>query len=151
SALHFIVSDGRVTLSSISPTSAAAGSAGLTLSVTGQGFSGSATVTFDGAPLSPRGGATSTHISVDVPASLLADPGEYSVAVDGPGGVSMPVTFTVTTSTPIFSTYSPASISTSATSQTVSISGRGFDSTSRVTVQECSSCQAYVAPTTLYD
>jgi hypothetical protein len=151
SPLHFTVSDGRVTLSSISPTSAAAGSAGLTLSVTGQGFSSGATVTFDGTPLSPRGSPTSTQISVDVPASLLTDPGEYSVAVDGPGGVSLPITFTVTSSTPIFSTYSPASMSTSTTSQTVSVSGRGFDSTSRVTVQECSSCQPYIAPTTLYD
>jgi hypothetical protein len=148
--VYFTVSDGRITLSSISPTSAPAGSSGLTLTATGQGFGSGATVNFNGTTLTPRAGASSTQLTVQIPATLLVDAGDYSVAVGGSAGVSAPLSFHVTSSKPVFSTFSPGALSTSTTSQTVTLSGRGFDGTSRATVALCDTCQAYIAPTTQF-
>jgi subtilase family serine protease len=89
-------------ISSLSPSSLAAGSAGHTLVVTGSGFNSSSTVTYNGiahSVLAP----TATQFSIGLTASDLASTGSFPVVVSNPtpgGGSSAPTDFNVVTGTP---------------------------------------------------
>jgi len=76
---------GQLTVTGLSPSSAAAGEMDVTLSVTGTGFSPVSTVQWNGSAL-----ATSyfsgTQLKASVPASLIATPGTVRVTVTNPDG-----------------------------------------------------------------
>jgi hypothetical protein len=74
------------------------GSAALTLSITGTGFTHTSVVHFDGSPL-PVTFVSDTELQVTIPASALATAGKHEVRVvnpDAEGGRSNIVTLTVT-------------------------------------------------------
>jgi hypothetical protein len=86
-------------LSAISPASAPAGAAALTLSLSGSGFVASSQVRWNGTPLTTVTFVSPTALTATVPASLLATAGSASVTVFNPtpdGGTSSPQTFTIT-------------------------------------------------------
>jgi len=94
-------------LSTISPTTALAGSGQLTLAVTGSNFVPDSTVNWNGQPLVSTFVDTNDLTAV-VPASDIAAGGTFPVTVnspDSPGGTSAPLNFTVSQ---VMVTVSPA-------------------------------------------
>jgi hypothetical protein len=86
-----------VTISSLSPASAAVGGPAFTMTVNGTGFLSGAVVEWNGSPLS-TGYASGTQLSASVPASLIASAGNASITVKNSGGaVSNALTFSITT------------------------------------------------------
>jgi len=98
------------TISSLSPSSAPAGSASLQLTINGTNFVSGAAVSFAGSNLqNPAINAQGTQITVTVPASDLVTAGGVPVIVTNPspgGGASNSATFTITQAT----TYSQTQI-----------------------------------------
>ncbi len=84
------------TISSLSPNSAAAGGAALTLTVNGTGFTTESVVDWNGTGLTTTY-VSSTQLTAAVPASLTATAGSADITVVNPGGLtsSPPFTFTV--------------------------------------------------------
>lgn len=104
--VSFAVSTPAPSVASISPSSAAAGSNGFTLTVNGSGFLPGTAVQWNGAygqpPLSTAF-VSSTVLTVFIPASDIAFAGDANVAVANPapgGGVSVAAVFTITGSIP---------------------------------------------------
>jgi hypothetical protein len=96
-------------LSTISPTTAVAGSGQLTLAVTGSNFVPDSTVNWNGQALATTYVDTNDLTAV-IPASDLATGGIFPVTVnspDSPGGTSAPISFTVSQVTV---TVSPTSV-----------------------------------------
>ncbi|PFG73986.1 IPT/TIG domain-containing protein [Tepidiforma thermophila] len=86
-------------LTSISPSSAVAGSGPVTVALTGSGFVAASEVRWNGTPLASVTFNSSTSLTAVVPAANLTAPGTFSVTVFNPapgGGTSAPQTFTVT-------------------------------------------------------
>jgi len=87
----------------ISPNTAPAGAADQSIIVTGIGFVSGSTVQWNGAAI-PTTFLNSGALRADVPASDLSAPGSANVAVSSPspgGGVSSPLPFTVTPTSPV--------------------------------------------------
>jgi hypothetical protein len=81
-------------ISSLSPTSTAAGSATTTLTVSGSNFISTSTVQWNGAALTTNY-VSSSSLTATIPAANLAFGGTYSITVANPG-TSNALTFTVT-------------------------------------------------------
>jgi hypothetical protein len=75
--------DSACALTSISPTSAPAGSAALTLTVTGSGFINGAVVSWAGTPL-PTTYVSATELTATISADLLSNAGQFAVTVSNP-------------------------------------------------------------------
>lgn len=94
-----IVGPQQLTLTSLSPTSANAGSKAITLVVKGSGLLPNATVDWNGSPLTTTF-VSSSQLKAAVPAALLANPGTIQITVSPQGGGSTnakPFTILVTT------------------------------------------------------
>src|SRR5262249_8890767 len=119
-------------LVSISPVEVNAGSASVTLSLSGNNFNTTSIVNFGGTSLSPLT-ANGTSMTVTLPASLLAG-GTYPVSVTNPapgGATTDPLVFTVNpqgNSAPAIVSVSPASIPAGSGATTVVVQGTGFTS-----------------------
>jgi len=111
----FVVFDSIPVISSISPTSAAAGSAAFTLTVSGSKFKNGAAVQWN-ALNRPTAFVSDTQLQASIFASDIAKSGSALVMVTNPlpfGGFSNSRTFTITSSTggaPSFSTRSVAAL-----------------------------------------
>ncbi len=86
-------------LLSLSPSTATAGAADITLGVTGSGFIASSTVRWNGSDR-PTTFVSTTQLSASIPASDVASPGNATVTVFNPGsggggGVSNSVSFAI--------------------------------------------------------
>jgi hypothetical protein len=117
--------------SSLSPSSATAGGAAFTLTVTGKKFVSTSTVDWNGVGLTTKY-VSSTHLTASVPASDIAAAGKATVTVTNPspgGGTSSALTFTINPSIAISSVI-PGSIAIvqggSAKSVTVRLTRNGF-------------------------
>jgi uncharacterized repeat protein (TIGR01451 family) len=78
------------TITAISPTTVASGSAGTTITVTGTGFSNTSTVLLNGSAI-PTTYTSTTQLSADVPAASIASLGWAAISVSNPapgGGAS---------------------------------------------------------------
>ncbi|MDD1655395.1 MAG: lectin like domain-containing protein, partial [Methanomicrobiales archaeon] len=120
------------TLSSISPTSAAAGGSAFTLTVTGTGFvSGTTKVRWNGADRTTTV-VSSTQATASIPATDIATTGTASVTVFNPapgGGTSGSQTFTITAANnpaPTLTSISPSSATAGGASFTLTVTGTGF-------------------------
>jgi centrosomal CEP192-like protein len=90
------------TISGLSPSSATAGSSGLTLTVNGAGFTATSTVLWNGAAR-PTTFVSSSQLRATISTADLASPASVPVSVVTPapgGGTSSPVTFTIAGSQP---------------------------------------------------
>jgi hypothetical protein len=106
SAVSFSVSNPTPSVTSLSPSSAAAGSGAFVLTVNGSNFLPGATVQWNGSygqPPIATSYVSSTELTVGIPASDIAFAGDASVTVVNPapgGGVSGAGTFTITGNIP---------------------------------------------------
>ena len=127
-------------ITSLSPTSATAGSASLSLTIGGNYLLSNSVVTFNGIPHSASL-TSSGNLTITLTASDLTTPGTFSIVVTNPvpgGGASNAVNFTVQPSVsqnpvPSISNLSPSSATAGSGPLTVAINGTGFLATSTVT------------------
>ena len=99
------------TITSLTPSTTVAGSAGFTLTVNGTGFISGTGVNFNGTALATTF-VSATQLTAAVPASAVAMAGAYPVTATSPapgGGTSAAATFTVTTPAPTITSFTPTS------------------------------------------
>ena len=111
SAFTVLLPNPAPTISSLSPASAVAGSGAVTLVVTGTGYVSGSVVQFDGLAL-PTVFGSATQLTATIPATALATPGTYAVAVVTPtpgGGTSASLSFTVLPPAPTVAGFTPTS------------------------------------------
>jgi hypothetical protein len=92
-------------ISSLSQSSATAGSGNITLTVNGSNFGSGAVVEWNGVTALPVLFSSSTQLTVIVGANLLSSAGTASITVVSQGLTSGPVSFTVTPQTASCATY----------------------------------------------
>jgi hypothetical protein len=107
------------TIASLSPTSATAGGAAFTMTVSGTNFVAGASVLWNGTALTSTY-VSATQLTAAVPPSLIASAGAANVTVVTSSGVSAVSSFTINAGTPTVTGVAPAS---GATGTTVLITG----------------------------
>jgi hypothetical protein len=115
-------------VTSMSPSTAIAGTPGLLLNLTGSNFVAQSTVLVNNANRQTNF-LNSTSLDVDLDSSDLLTPGPVSIQVVNPlpgGGGSTPMSLKVVTADPAITTISPTSALAGATSASLSITGSGF-------------------------
>jgi hypothetical protein len=126
------------TTTSISPISATAGDAALTLTVTGSNLLGSSSVRWNGTTSSAdrvTSFVSVTQLTAAITAADLATAGIYPVYVFNPtpdGGTSGAVNFTVNNPVPVISSLSPSSAAPGGSVFTLTVTGSNFVSNSKV-------------------
>jgi uncharacterized protein (TIGR03437 family) len=117
------------TLTSLSPTTKAAGGPGFTLTVTGSNFVGASVVRWGGSDR-PTVFVASSLLTATVTASDLASGGTIPVTVFTPppgGGLTNALTFTITvTPPPTLSSLKPAAAAASGPGFLLTVTGSGF-------------------------
>ncbi|MGB6742778.1 MAG: IPT/TIG domain-containing protein, partial [Terracidiphilus sp.] len=116
------------TVTSISPTSVAAGSGPLTLTVNGTGYTSSTTVQVGGVA-DQSTFVSSTQLTATVPAAQLENGGQLAViAVNGAAssGSGAAVNLQVTNPAPVISSVSPSVEQVNASSLSITVTGTGF-------------------------
>src|SRR5258708_7079107 len=96
-------------ITTLSPSSATAGAAAQTLTITGTNFVSTSTVTYNGVGHTATF-VSSTQLTISLSTTDQATAGTYPVVVTNlspGGGASNPVTFTVNNPAPTISTLSP--------------------------------------------
>ncbi len=133
-SVTFTVTSPPPGISTISPTSALAGGAAFTLSVSGSNFVSGSVINFNGAP-QPTTFVSSTSLTAAISASSVATAGSFSVTVTNPapnGGTSMESIFTVNNPAPVLNSISPTSVAVGSPAFTLSVSGSNFNASSVV-------------------
>ena len=132
-AVSFTVGAPVPAITSLNPTSATAGGAAFTLTVTGTNFVSGSTVQWNSTALTNTF-LGATQLSASVPASLIASAGSASITVSNPSGTnSAASTFTINApATPALTGLSPDQSTAGSGAFTLTINGAGFVATSTV-------------------
>jgi len=150
-SVNFTVDNPVPTLSSLAPTSANAGAASETLTLTGTKFVPISTVTYGGVAHAATF-VSSTQLTITLSTSDLATAGTFAVVMTDPapgGGKSNSVNFTVDNLVPTVSSLSPNSAMEGTAAQTLTINGTNFVSTSMVTYNGVAHTATFVSATEL--
>lgn len=123
-------------LTSISPSSVAAGSAAFTLTATGVGFASSDVITLNGTGITTSFDSA-TQLHATIPASSIVSPGVISVAVSDGGGNStnqLPLTVTGLSggTPPTLTSLNPNTVNNGSAAITLTANGTGFVSGSQI-------------------
>jgi hypothetical protein len=116
-------------LTSISPTTAVAGSAAFTLTLTGTNFIASSTVNFGANPPLVPTSQTATQLQVTVPATDIATGGNVNVTVTNPapgGGTTASQSFTITNPAATITLFSPPSATAGGAAFALTVNGSNF-------------------------
>ncbi|MFD2720355.1 beta strand repeat-containing protein [Hymenobacter monticola] len=142
-------------ISSISPSSVTAGAASQTLTVNGSDFLSSSVVNFNGTPRTTAF-VSASRLTILLTAADQATAGTYDVTVTNPapgGGTSAATTFTVNAPAPnpvpTISSLTPSSVFVGTASQTLTVAGTNFLSSSVVSLNGITRTTAYVSPSQL--
>ncbi len=113
-------------LSSLSPTSAAAAGSSFTLTVNGSGFVAGSKAQWNGAPLTTTY-SSGNQLTAFVPGNLIGSPRSASVTVVNPSGAtSNALPFTIGMALPSLSSLSPTSATAGGPAFTLTVNGSGF-------------------------
>lgn len=126
--LVFNVNNPAPVVTSMSPTSIAAGASGVLLIIGGSGFNSSTTVTADGTPLSISA-FSATNLNASVPGSMLAVGDTLTISVSNPapgGGTAAPQTLTINNPVPSLNFVSPFSVAAGSGAASITVVGGGF-------------------------
>lgn len=137
------------TLTSISPSSAIAGSGPITLTATGTNFTGTSAIQVNGATRSTTfvGG---TQLTTTLTTTDLATAGSLSITVVTPsGGTSSPLNFTINNPLASLSSISPTSVLAGSSAFALTVNGSNFVSGSSVRVNGAARTTTFVSPTQL--
>jgi hypothetical protein len=138
-------------LSSISPTSATAGSGQFTITATGSNFVSGSVVKWKGSALSTTY-VSSTQLTATAPASLITTPGTASVTVytaTPGGGTSSAQTFTINNPVPVLSSINSNSTTAGTGQFTLTATGSSFESDSVVKWNGTALSTSFVSATQL--
>jgi hypothetical protein len=138
------------TLTSISPTSATAGGAAFTLTLTGTNFIAGSLVNFGANPQLTPSSQTGTQLQVTVPATDIATGGTVNVSVFNPapgGGTSGNQTFTINNPTATITSLSPSSATAGGAAFTLTVNGTNFLPTSVVNFNAAPRTTTFVSST----
>ncbi|OAI41579.1 hypothetical protein AYO38_00675 [bacterium SCGC AG-212-C10] len=143
-------------LTSISPTTAAAGSPQLTLTADGSGFVAQSKVQWNGSDLATTF-VTANQLTAVVPAPHVASAGSANVTVVSPapgGGTSATKTFTITSGSnpapaPVLTSISPTSKTAGSALFTLTATGTGFAASSIVRWGSTDLSTSFVSTTSL--
>ncbi len=142
------------TIGSLSPTSANAGSAALTLTVAGTQFIAASKVLWNGAALVTTY-VSGTSLTAQIPASDLATAGTATVAVQNTspgGGTSGALNFAINTPpnlAPTIGSLSPSSATVGGPALTLTVTGTQFIAASKVLWNGTALATTYVSSTSL--
>ncbi len=143
------INNGVPTITSISPSSATAGGAQLTMTVNGTNFVTTSVVNWNGGALATTF-VGSTKITATVTAGDIALAGTASVTVTNPapgGGTSTSKTFTINNPKPTITSLSPSSATAGGPQFTLTVNGTNFVTTSVVKWAGSSRTTTYVSAT----
>jgi uncharacterized protein (TIGR03437 family) len=130
-------------LSSLRPSSVAAGASAFTLTVNGSGFLSGATLLWNGSPLFAN--FSGNQVTAYVTANLIASQGSVSISVRNPDGTtSNTLSFTIGAPTPSISALTPNSATAGGPGFTLTINGSGFQSGSTVVWNNSSLATSFV-------
>jgi uncharacterized protein YdgA (DUF945 family) len=132
SAQMFSLNNPVPSISSLSPSSAIAGSAAFTLTVNGTNFVSSSTIQWNGSNRTTTF-VSSTQLTATIPASDIATVGSANVTVVNPspgGGMSSALSFIINNPVPSITSLSPASATVGGAAFTLTVTGTNFLSTS---------------------
>lgn len=138
-------------LSSLSPDKAIAGGPGITLTLIGSGFVNTSQVTLGSATLAATLDSD-TRLTASVLASALAAGGILEVRVVNAspgGGRTAPLSFRVESPLPVLATISPTSATAGDPDFTLTATGSGFVTTSRVSFAGTQVATTFLTPTQL--
>ena len=142
------------TLATLSPTSATAGSAAFTLTITGTNFVNGATVSFGGVTRAATL-TNSTQLTTQIQAADVANAGTPAVTVTNPtpgGGTSNSVNFSVNTPAnpvPTISSLSPTGVVVGSGALALTVTGTNFISSSTVNIGGAPRATTFVNSTQL--
>jgi uncharacterized protein (TIGR03437 family) len=140
------------TASVISPSSVAAGSTGLTLTVQGSGFVSGATVRWNGNDRATTY-VSAAQLTAAIPASDLANPGSATVTIFNPapgGGLSGGLMFTITPAVSVsISTLDPEQVIAGSGNFTLTVNGVNFNNSASLQIEGQPRLTNYVNPTRL--
>ena len=140
------------TLSSISPTSAAAGSSTFTLRVTGTGFNLASKVRWNGQDQSTTY-VGATQLSAVIWSTDIATAGTAQVTVYNPptgGGTSNAIAFTIVANpVPTITSISPSTAAAGSGTMSVTVTGTGFTAASKVRWNGTDASTTYTSSTKL--
>jgi len=123
----FTVAQPIATITSLSPSSIAAGSAPFTLTISGTNFNSASEVYFTNGIRPPTSYVNQTQLTAAIPAYLVASMGTVDVWVFNPGvGMSHPAMFTVHAAPPGISSLTPASVTAGGAGFMLTIKGTAF-------------------------
>jgi hypothetical protein len=146
---NFTVSSAAPTISSLNPGSAAAGSAGFVLTVTGSGFNQTSSISWNGNTI-PTTYLDSTQLNADIPTSLVAASGSIPVTVTTTSsGTSTAQNFLVNAPVPIVTGINPTTIYAGSGDSTLAVSGSNFLPNSIVQLGGNSRTTVFISPTQL--
>ena len=150
--LAFVIGNNPVpTVSGLSPNRVLAGSAAITLTVSGTNFVNGATIRFAGKAVATTF-VSSTELTTTLSASQLATGGRFSVTVNNPkpyGGNSNSVTFTVANPTPILTAVNPTQVMAGSGNTQITLTGSGFIAKSKAQFKGAALTTTYVSSTLL--
>lgn len=149
--LTFEVQNPTPSLTQIAPLSVNAGSAPLTLTLTGTSFVAGAKVAFGTTDLTTTF-TSDTSLSATVPANLLATSGSFPIKVTNPapgGGASTTIAFTVTNPNVVLTSVTPSSTTVGSAAVPITLTGSGFLATTQVLFNGVSVTKAFVSATQL--
>ncbi len=133
----------------LSPASATAGGPSFTLSLSGNNFTTSSVVKFNGNTV-PSTFSSVAELQANIPASAIAVAGTPIVTVANPGGIpSTVVTFTVNNPVPQESLLSPSSAVPGSVALTLDVTGTNFNTSSSVLINGAGLPTTYVSSTLL--
>ncbi len=150
-SVSFTVNNLAPRISSLSPTSAAAGAAGQTLTLNGTNFLSTSTVTYNAAA-HPATFVSATQLTIALTAGDQATAGAFPVVVTNPtpgGGASSAASFNVDNPVPTVTSLSPTSAPVGAAAQTLTINATKFLSTSTETYTGTAHTATFVSATKL--
>ena len=142
------------TITSLSPSSASAGSPAFTLTVTGTQFISASQILWNGNSV-PTTYVSSTSLKAQIPASDLSSAGTANVAVQNPapgGGTSSALSFAISTPlnpTPAITSLSPSSAMAGGSAFTLTVMGTQFIAASQILWNGSSVPTTYVSSTSL--
>jgi hypothetical protein len=141
-------------LNTIAPDSATAGSAALTINLSGSNFLSSSAIQWNGTPLTSTY-VSNTSLTAQIPATDLASPGMASVTVQNPspgGGTTSALNFTINVPpnpVPTLTELAPVSASAGGVAFTLKVTGTQFLSSSVVLWNGSLLPTTYVSSTSL--
>jgi hypothetical protein len=148
SAATFTINPAPPAITSLSPSSVTAGSAGFMMTVTGTAFTSDAAVTWGASSLETTY-VSATQLKVSVPASLVVDSGTVSITVSTSAGTSSVTTFTIDPAPPSISGLSPSQAMAGGAAFTLTIRGGYFTSDAIVKWESTVLATTYVSDTEL--